>query len=432
MVMQGVLAGSRELLASTRIWLRRLLAPVVAVVLVGCSSSEFTAPPVPLTSAAEEVPEARLLDIGLIEFEPGLPDEGRKLPADVFPDIRRAEAKFFPYHLKSTLQNTGHWGAVRVIPNDSVIADVYIDGVVEHSDGNKVRLRFNARDSAGQRWFSRRYSMRTGRTDYGRNRDRSRDPYQNVFNEFANDLFEAFNELSDDEIDALRTTSRMRFYADMAPSVFGDYVEQDDRGRMQVVRLPSAEDPMVRRLDAIRERDALFQDTLNEHYANFYYGIALPYADWREASREAELEYQRLRRSALLRGLAGVATVAAASEISRGDGNDSGTERRTRSTLKNYAIGSGLQTFFSSFGQLSEARLQRQSISELSESFGQEAAPMVVDVLGQTRRLTGTASAQYDQWRELLRRINEQETGDLDSLDIGINGRMSGGESDEG
>ena len=184
-------------------------------------------------------------------------------------------------------------------------------------------------------------------------------------------------------------------------------------------------------LRRIRERDALFLDTLNEHYANFYYGIALPYADWREASREAELEYKRLRRSALLRGLAGVAMVAAAAEISSGDANDSGTERRARRTIKNYAIMSGIETAASSFGRLAEARLQRQSIAELSDSFGAEAAPMVVDVQGQTRRLSGTAAAQYDQWRELLREINERETG-FAAPDIAINGRTSEQAADGG
>ena len=52
-----------------------------------------------------------------------------------------------------------------------------------------------------------------------------------------------------------------------------------------------------------------------------------------------------------------------------------------------------------------------ESIRELSESFGAEAAPMVVTVEGQTRRLTGTAAAQYESWRRLLKQIYEAETG---------------------
>ena len=385
--------------------LARLSMLALLASLAACTTREYVAPDIDLASAPELVPERRLLDIGIVEFSTGLPESESDVPDDVYPDIRRAEARYFPYHLKTTLQSTGHWGAVRVIPDERVVTDLYIGGEVRHSDGNKVQLSMWVADATGDRWFTNRYSARTDRKDYARDRDRTLDPYQNAFNEFANDLFEAFQGFTDEEIEEIRTLSRMRFYADMAPTVYGDYVERDGRGNYQVVRLPADSDPMVGRLERIRERDALFLDTLNEHYANFYYGIALPYSDWRESSREAELEYKRLRRSALLRGLAGVAMVAAAAEMSRGDADDSRTERRTRSTLKNYAIFGGIEVFASSFGRLAEARLQRQSIAELTESFGQEAATMIVDIAGQTRRLTGTAAAQYDQWRELLREM---------------------------
>ena len=54
----------------------------------------------------------------------GLPEDESDLPEEIYPDIRRAEAKYFPYHLKTTLQSTGHWGAVRVIPNEQVVTDL--------------------------------------------------------------------------------------------------------------------------------------------------------------------------------------------------------------------------------------------------------------------------------------------------------------------
>jgi hypothetical protein len=60
-----------------------------------------------------------------------------------------------------------------------------------------------------------------------------------------------------------------------------------------------------------------------------------------------------------------------------------------------------------------------EAIKELSESFGSEAAPMVIDVEGQTRRLTGTAAAQYESWRRLLREIYEAETGFPTPIEVG-------------
>jgi len=40
-----------------------------------------------------------------------------------------------------------------------------------------------------------------------------------------------------------------------------------------------------------------------------------------------------------------------------------------------------------------------------------EISPLLVDVEGQTLKLTGSAEAQYTQWREMLREIFETETG---------------------
>jgi hypothetical protein len=43
---------------------------------------------------------------------------------------------------------------------------------------------------------------------------------------------------------------------------------------------------------------------------------------------------------------------------------------------------------------------------------------MVVEVEGEQRRLTGTAEAQYEAWRKLLREIYEAETG-FATVDVG-------------
>ena len=65
------------------------------------------------------------------------------------------------------------------------------------------------------------------------------------------------------------------------------------------------------------------------------------------------------------------------------------------------------------------------AIAELSESFGAEAAPMVVNVEGQERRLTGTAQAQYEGWRRLLKDIYKAETGFTEQIDVGAPARTT-------
>ena len=88
-------------------------------------------------------------------------------------------------------------------------------------------------------------------------------------------------------------------------------------------------------------------------------------------------------------------------------------------------ISEGFNRVVAGFRRNSEANLHIEQIAELSESFGAEAAPMVVNVKGQERRLTGTAEAQYESWRKLLREIYEAETGFSQAIDVGAPARAA-------
>ncbi|MDH3266873.1 MAG: hypothetical protein OEM25_07910, partial [Gammaproteobacteria bacterium] len=120
-------------------------------------------------------------------------------------------------------------------------------------------------------------------------------------------------------------------------------------------------------------------------------------------------------RSATMQTILGVVVIAGALAVDTNSSSRS-TERMNRG-LQNIAIGEGFETLMSGITRRSEAGIHRESIQELSESFGAEAAPMVVTVEGETRRLTGTATAQYESWRKLLREIYEAETGFVDTAD---------------
>jgi hypothetical protein len=171
---------------------------------------------------------------------------------------------------------------------------------------------------------------------------------------------------------------------------------------------------MVDRLRQIRERDRLVIDTLNEHYANFYYGIALPYEGWRKRTREQSVAYRQVRRTAAMRALLGAAMVAGAMQFEPG-----GSGYRSQSIARNVAITKGMNSIMNALRQRSAANIHREEIKELSESFVAEAAPMVLQVQGETMRLTGTAEAQYESWRKLLREIYETETGFSDDIEVG-------------
>ncbi len=395
-----------------------LLISLSAFLSIGCTVSEVIhAETTELDVASLQISEAMLLDVGIMNFEPGVPKKNDVEKTRIYPEVRMAEARYLPYHLKTTLQGTGFWGAVRVIPSEYAFTDVMVSGIIENSDGEFITIRVKAKDALGRDWFERSYTMQTGISSYAEYRDRSQDPYQKVFNDFANDLRAHALTLTPREISQIRQASELKFFADMAPNVYQDHLADNGAGEVSIVRLPAENDPMVDRLRQIRERDRLVVDTLNEHYANFYYGIALPYEGWRKRTREQSIAYRQVRRSAAMRALIGAAVIAGSVQFE--PSTSSYSRYRAQSIAQSVAISKGMNTIMNALRQRSEANIHREEIKELSESFVAEAAPMVLQVQGETMRLTGTAEAQYESWRTLLREIYEAETGFSDVIEVG-------------
>jgi hypothetical protein len=160
---------------------------------------------------------------------------------------------------------------------------------------------------------------------------------------------------------------------------------------------------MVQRLEAVREREYMIADTLNEYYAGLYYDLGRPYEDWRKMSREEAIRYQELKRSARIRQLLGAAAIIGAIAYEGSGGSNS--------AITNTAILGGFEGLRSGFGLSTEADMHKESIRELGESFDSEVEPLVVEVEGQTRRLTGSAEERFREWRRILREIYAAETG---------------------
>ena len=231
---------------------KRILASVAvlfAFSLSGCTVSEvITAETTELDVATLDIAESMLLDVGIMNFDPGIPEKNDPDDSGIYPEVRLAEARYLPYHIKTTLQGTGFWGAVRVIPNEYVFTDVIVSGRIIKSDGEYVTIAVSAKDSLGDEWFENQYSMQTGLTSYAEYRDRRNDPYQKVFNDFANDLREFASQLEPKRVARIREASELRFFADMAPTAFGEHFTVDDDGKMEILRLPAEDDPMAGRL----------------------------------------------------------------------------------------------------------------------------------------------------------------------------------------
>ncbi len=388
--------------AMRRLWPVALLLMVMIAAAACAPSRNIKYDTVVAVQAETEIAEVALLDVGILIFDPGV-DEGQEAPENfVFPDVRRAEARYMPYHLKKTLEATGLWGSVWVLPEPSEAVDVLVWGRVDHSDGLEVKLRIGAWDATGKEWLNKSYRTRIPEKAYSKYRDLTQDPYQNIYNEIANDLLAQRERLSERKLQTIRTVAELRFAADLVPAAFADHLEEHD-GKYRIRRLPAEDDPMFMRMRAVREREYTFVDTLNEYYAELYYELSPPYEDWRKMSREETINYRELKRSARMRQLLGLAAIlGAVAYEANGGGN---------SAITNTALLGGFEGIRSGFAKSTEANLHGESLKELGSSFDSEAEPLIVEVEGQTRRLTGTVEEKYREWRRLLREIYASETG---------------------
>jgi hypothetical protein len=165
---------------------------------------------------------------------------------------------------------------------------------------------------------------------------------------------------------------------------------------------------MVRRVSAIRERDFLLIDTLNGHFDNFYQSMQEPYVQWRKTRLEELESLRAIQREARNRKLIGAAAIIGAIAIEVLGGNSG---RAATGTLRDVMVVGGAYALKTGFDKDSETTIHRDAIEELGESFSADTKPLVVDVEGETHKLTGSAEVQYAKWRALLKQIYAAETG---------------------
>jgi hypothetical protein len=383
------------------------LAMALNVGLSGCMTHETRPlPRINAIQAAAEIPAEQLLDVGVKLLDENVPaDEKTQEKEKIFPDVRRAEARYIAMQMRNTLEGTGHWGQVRVVPADADALDLHVSGKILESTGAMLRLEVSVMDATNRLWFKKTYEQPADTRSYKDNSGRPRDPFQNLYSTLANDILAYRQELPPADLQAVRRVSELRFASELAPYAFKSYIDSDKKGLYRVARLPADDDPMFVRMDRIRERDYALLDTINEHYALFAENMADPYINWRRYSYD-EIEAQdEAKRQALTRKLLGAAAIIG--------GLVAGTETNTYvgQAAATAAIFGGAYAIKSGFDKGAEVKMHSDSLKQLGESFQAEVQPMVVEVEGRTLQLKGTADEQYHEWRRLLKELYENETG---------------------
>lgn len=400
---------------------RFLIGATAAFLFTGCVQQEIRyAHTVPLDQTTKTIAEQELLDVLVVTFDPGVPDGEidkelleELLRDGVFTSIRRTEARYMAVQLKETLQATGYWGAVRVSPSATNATDVTVTAAIQNSDGDRVRVAVEATDAAGRLWLKKSYFLETAAAAYDKRKYPDTDPYQDLFNSIANDLNAQREKLSATDRAEIRSIAELRYAADLSPEAFGAHVEQNRRGRYEIRRLPADGDPMYERALRVREREYMVVDLLNGHYDRFHSDVEGSYDSWRTTARQEAQAVREVRSEARWRTAMGAATLIAAILYSRN--SDNGFSDRVISNAGTFA---GIELLKSGFQRRREAQLYAANLEEVSESFDEELAPLVVEIGETVHRLDGNAQEQYEEWRRLLKDIYQAETGLVSDIDV--------------
>ena len=181
--------------------------------LTGCATHTVkTTTYTPVIQSTENIPEELLLDVGISLFDPGLDELADEDEEVTNGQIRVAESRYAPYLLASTLQRSGNWGIVRLLPNDASPMDVQIDGTILRSNGEEMVVRVDVSDSTGRHWYTREYEEVISQFSYDPAQRQQNDPFQVLYNNIANDLL-AYRQrnVSAQRVRAIRTVSEMLF-----------------------------------------------------------------------------------------------------------------------------------------------------------------------------------------------------------------------------
>lgn len=327
---------------------------------------------------AQSSSEQERLDVGLVIFNPGIPlDASTHSMLGIFPEIRKAEAQFMPVLLRQVLLASDAWGVVRVLPDKQASSELLVTGKILQSNGTKLVILFTARDASGRVWVDKAYADVATERDYPG--VEGSDPFIDLYRDFANDLLAVRRNLDSSQLRTIRQVAQMRYAASLSSEAFGSYLGEDAQGNYTVLRLPADGDPMMERVERIRNQEHLFIDTVDEQYVNLYEEMAPTYNLWRQYSLEQALYL-----------------------------DDFEARAQNRDRIGQRGSFTAMEQTYNTYKQI---KIQEQDLEDMALGFNTEVAPTAMEASGKVFRLTGTLETQYNEWRSILRDIFVIETG---------------------
>jgi hypothetical protein len=391
---------------------RALMTAVTLALLAGCASTgQYSVGPGSAVSEnAAQVPRQEAssgLSVLVPIMDPNIPENSDDFKAKaIWPELRRAEANRFSVKLRNALADTNAFDSVRVAPDQSATGHLYVNGKILQSNGEDLEIRITVIDITGKQRLNKTYKHRVKDYDLENPRSVSDDLYSTAFDQAAADVAKLARKLKSDHRETLKAVEEIRFAEAFSPNYFSGYIRTSKSGRTKLLALPSADDPMVKRIRALRVRDQMFIDNIQGDYDSFKIQMDKDYLPWQ---RQAFVESKAARkakeaaRAKIFLGALAVIGGAAMAANSDPYGNGAGLLGGTAVAV------AGVMAIASGFDSSRNAKAHRDSLNELGQSLNIQLAPHVMELEGKTVELLGTASEQYQAWRAFLLDFYEQE-----------------------
>ncbi|MES2624148.1 MAG: hypothetical protein V4628_02605 [Pseudomonadota bacterium] len=322
--------------------------------------------------------EENFLDVSIRIFDPPVEDPATPIGEKISSEIRLTEVRYVPMFIRYRLEDSGMFGAVRVLPILDGGAELMLEGQIIKSDGAVLELAIQARDSTGRIWVDKTYSGSAVESVALNESTLTQDAFSYLFAEIVRDLSAAQQLLGPEQLAEIHSAALLKFGNGLLPQFFTDYLNVSADGTVNITRLPAADDPLLRRIEAIREHEYLFIDVVDQEYQQFFTDTKPVYDMWRKFRREQ--------------------TTSAVNFATRETNSQSDFKRGSYYALQE------------SYNNYRWAKLQTLYLDELSEGFANEVEPTQIELQDSLYKLTGTFEQQYREWRTILAELLALET----------------------
>ena len=315
--------------------------------------------------SAEDGRKSTQLNISIAMFDPGIPaDRSTHRELEVFPRVRKIEALYLPFVLRNVLSSQREWGAIRVVPDSDIAAELLINGTIVRSDGNVLVLHIRAVDARGHVWVDLVFSGGTGNHD--------------LYDEIATSLLAARNNLDGKALSDIVEISLLRYAQLLAPAAFDDYLQENADDTFTIRRLPASNDPMVERIERIRGVEYVFTDAVDAKFRELSADVETVYDLWREYRRK----FNQFQREESLRA----------------------------QTFESDADRGSYEAILERYEHYKWDRQAAEEQEKWAVGFENEMGPTITAIEERVAELEGWVEERYSEWQRILAELFELET----------------------